>query len=548
MIDGPDTPLRPDRKSVETFDYIIVGAGSAGCVLANRLSATPGNRVLLLEAGGEPNSYLVQVPAGFQKLLSHPRLNWNFSTEPEASTGNRRIPVPRGKAVGGSSAINGMLFVRGQASDYDQWAQLGNRGWSFADVLPYFRKIEKFERGTGDLRGTDGPLTVSDMRERHEMIDAFVEAGVECGYERNPDYNSERQDGFGYYQVMQRNGRRVSAADAYLKPVRNRANLRIKTHARAKQIILSGGRVSGIVYDHRGSEHRALAGKSVILSAGTVQSPQLLEVSGIGQPTRLQSLGIAVKHPLPGVGENYRDHYAARISWRVSRPITLNQQARGVRLAGEVLRYLIGGRGVLTFTAGIGHGFVRSRPELEAPDCQFFFAHGSFGDANTRALEKEPGMTIGVSQLRPQSTGSIHIGSADPFAAPVIRPNFLTDPIDQQVIVEGLRIARRLGKAPALARCVEHELRPGTGCSDEDALLEHARTTGTTIYHPMGTCRMGADDDPMAVADARLRVRGIDGLRIVDASVMPTMPSGNINAPVFMIAEKAADMIAEDDG
>ena len=531
---------------MHTFDYIIVGAGSAGCVLANRLSAKSGNKVLLVEAGGEADSLLVRMPAGFEKLLFHPRLNWNFQTEAEESSGNRAIPVPRGKAIGGSSAINGMLFVRGQAADYDQWAQLGNRGWSFADVLPYFQKIERFERSDAEGRGGEGPVNVADMRERHEMIDAFIEAGTECGYERNPDYNGARQDGFGYYQVMQRNGRRVSAADAYLKPVRRRANLQVETHARVKQIMMSGNRATGIVYQQGGVERQAFAERTVVLSAGAVQSPQLLELSGIGQPDRLSALGINLNHALPGVGENYRDHYAARIRWRVTKPITLNQQTRGLRLVREVMKYLVAGRGVLTFTAGIGHGFVRTRPELETPDCQFFFAHASFGDANTRALEKEPGMTIGVSQLRPESTGSIHIESTDPLAAPLIRPNFLTSLTDEQVIVEGLRIARRLGAAPALARYVAGEVKPGPDCDSEDALLKHARQTGSTVYHPIGTCRMGAEDDPLAVVDERLKVRGLDGLRVVDASVMPTIPSGNINAPVFMVAEKGADMISED--
>ena len=476
---------------MDTFDYIIVGAGSAGCVLANRLSADPGNRVLLVEAGGKADNFLVRMPAGFSKLLNHPRFNWNFQSEPEENTGNRSIPIPRGKGIGGSTAINGMLYVRGQAADYDQWAQLGNRGWSFDDVLPYFRKSERFERGGNGIRGTEGPVSVSDMRERHDIIDAFIDAGVECGFERNPDYNGARQDGFGYYQVMQRNGQRVSAADAYLTPARNRANLQVVPNAHVKRVLITENRANGILYDQGGTERRVLAGRSVILSAGAVQTPQLLELSGVGQPDHLRALGIEVNHALSGVGENFIDHFAARISWRVTGAITLNQQTRGVRLAGEVLKYLIARRGVLTFTAGIGHGFVRTRPDLASPDCQFLFAPASFGDASTRALDKEPGMTIAVSQLRPESTGSIHVRSADPFAAPAIRPNFLTAPIDRQVIVEGLRIARRIGEAPALARYAAHELNPGADCRDDDGLLDHARLTGSTVYHPMGTCRNG---------------------------------------------------------
>ncbi|MCB1741720.1 MAG: GMC family oxidoreductase N-terminal domain-containing protein, partial [Gammaproteobacteria bacterium] len=524
----------------------IIGGGSAGCVLANRLSADPGTRVLLLEAGGETDNLWIKVPVGFQKLLTHPTFNWLFETEPEDNVNGRRIPIPRGRGLGGSSAINGMLYVRGQPLDYDTWSQLGNRGWSFEDVLPYFRKAERFERGGDEIRGGDGPLNVADLRERHVLVDAFVDAGVECGYERNPDYNGKRQDGFGYYQVTQRDGRRESAATAYLQPVRNRPNLEIQTQARATRLLIDGQRVTGVEYQRDGQRLQAQAAGSVCLCSGAVQSPQLLELSGIGQPALLKQLGIEVRHALPGVGENYRDHYAARINWRVTQRITLNEGSRGLRLLGEVLRYALGRRGMLTFSAGIGHGFIRSRAELDSPDCQLFFAHGSFSDPKTRKFDREPGMTIGVYQCRPESQGSIHIGSTDPFAAPLIRPNFLSDPLDCETLVAGLRAVRQLGEAHAFDAYRAFEMNPGSKCNSDEALLDFARRTGATTYHVMGTCKMGPDGDPMAVVDDRLRLRGLDGLRVVDASVMPTMPSGNINAPVIMVAEKAADMIITD--
>lgn len=527
------------------YDYVVVGAGSAGCVMANRLSADPNKKVLLLEAGGKDSSMWIHIPVGFQKLLFHPKLNWNFETEPEDNVKGRRITIPRGKVLGGSSSINGMLYVRGQALDYDIWAQLGNQGWSFADVLPYFKKAESFERGGDEMRGGDGPLNVADMYERHELIDAFIEAGVQCGYERNPDYNGAKQDGFGYYQVTQKDGRRHSAAKAYLDPVRHRSNLAIVTHAHVRHLILEGKRVVGVAYDVDGQTQTVRARREVVVSAGAVQSPQILELSGIGAPAVLRANGIDVTHELPGVGENYRDHYAARLAWRVKQKITLNEQTRGMHLAREVLKYAFTRRGILTYTAGIGHGFVRSRPELETPDCQFFFAHGSF-DNITRKFEHEPGMTIGVYQCRPESQGSIHIGGPDPYAAPKIRPNFLSQQLDCDALLGGLRIARRVGEAAAFDKYREHEFKPGTDCQSDDDLLEYARETGATTYHVMGTCKMGTDDDPMAVVDNRLRVRGLAGLRVVDASIMPTMPSGNINAPVIMVAEKAAEMMLED--
>ncbi|MFT5174196.1 MAG: choline dehydrogenase [Gammaproteobacteria bacterium] len=529
-----------------SFDYIIIGAGSAGCVLANRLSADPSTKVLLLEAGGEATNLWIKVPVGFQKLLTHPTLNWMFETEPDDNLAGRRIPIPRGRVVGGSSSINGMLYVRGQALDYNVWGQFGNRGWSFDDVLPYFKKAESFERGADDIRGGDGPLNVADMIERHELVDAFIDAGVECGYERNPDYNGARQDGVGYYQVTQRNGRRESAATAFLEPVRARPNLRVETNARAKRLLFDGLRVVGVEYDRDGRTLQASAGGSVIVSAGAVQSPQLLEISGIGRAQLLREHGIEVRHDSPGVGENYRDHYAARMNWRVKQRITLNQDTRGLRIVREAIRYLFTRRGVLTYAAGIGHGFIRSRPELETPDCQLFFAHGSFSDAKTRAFDKEPGMTIGVYQCRPESQGSIHIASSDPFAAPKIRANYLEDAIDREALVGGMKLVRELGESEAFAKYRSFEMNPGKECQSDDELLDYARRTGATTYHVMGTCKMGPEGDPMAVVTDRLAVRGVSGLRVVDASVMPTMPSGNINAPVIMVAEKAADMIIED--
>lgn len=439
-----------------------------------------------------------------------------------------------------------MLYVRGQPLDYDVWSQLGNRGWSYDQVLPYFRRAERFERGGNDVRGADGPLNVTDMYEHHTLVDAFIEAGVQCGYERNPDYNARRQDGFGYYQVTQRDGRRESAANAYLDPVRARPNLQVLTDARVIRLLLEGRRVIGVEYERGGKRHQARGARSICLCAGAVQSPQILELSGIGQPELLKRHGIDVHHALQGVGENYRDHYAARINWRVNQRITLNEGTRGLRLLREVLRYAFTRRGVLTFTAGIGHGFVRTRDELQSPDVQFFFAHGSFSNVKTRSFDREPGMTIAAYQCRPESQGSIHIASSDPLASPTIRPNYLSDPLDRQTLIAGLRIARQVGEAPAFAPYRSHEMNPGADCDSDDGLLEFALRTGATTYHVMGTCRMGPDGDANAVVDERLRVRGLDGLHVVDASVMPTMPSGNINAPVIMVAEKGAEMILED--
>ncbi len=528
------------------WDYIIVGAGSAGCVLANRLTENGRYKVLLLEAGPKDSSFWIPVPVGFYKLLTNKRYNWGFVTEPEEGSGNRAIATPRGKTLGGSSAINGVLYVRGQPLDYDTWSQLGNRGWSYESVLPYFRKSETYTNGGDASRGTEGPLSVTETQERHELLDAFVAAAESQGFPRNADYNDGDQEGFGYYQLTARGGRRVSAAKAFLKPIRNRANLTIETEAFATGLLFDGSRAVGVAYTVNGARREARAGREVILAAGAVQSPQLLELSGIGNPELLRRHGIDVRHALPGVGENYRDHYGTRLRWRVTKPITLNELTRGPNLAREVVRWALTGRGVLGYGAGIVFGFVKTRPELETPDVQFHLAHASYADAATRKLEKQPGMTLAVCPLRSESKGSIHIKSADPTTPPAIRGNFLSDPIDVAAIVEGMKIGRRIAEAAPLDPYRAFEMTPGPDCTSDVDLETYARQTGQTLYHIVGTAKMGPSSDPMAVVDDRLRVHGVPGLRVVDASIMPTLVSGNTNAAAIMIGEKGAAMVLED--
>jgi choline dehydrogenase len=521
-------------------DYVIVGGGTAGCVLADRLTADGRHAVLLLEAGGEPSSVWIPIPAGFAKLMNNPRFNWLFKTEPEENTRHRAISVPRGKGLGGSSLINGMIYVRGQPGDYDAWEAAGARGWGYRDLEPYFRKVENYQPG-GPTRGKAGPLFLEQVRERFPIADAFLRAAREDGQPLNDDYNGPSQEGFGYYQVNQHGGRRWSAYDAYLKPARSRPNLRIETGAQVLRLELDGARCVGLTYRQDGAEVSVKAGCEVILAAGAIQSPQLLELSGIGRPDVLQAHGIALRHALPGVGENYIDHFATRMNWRVKNAVTLNEMSRGWRLAREVMKYVTARTGILSLGTGLVHGFVKSRPSLADADAQYFFVHASYANAANRVLDKAPGLTIGVAQLRPESKGSIHIGSADPMVGPRIRPNFLDSQVDRDCLVESMKIARRIMACPAMAPYVVHEMSPGDATRTDAEWLDFARSNGQTIYHPLGTCRIGEDDD--AVVDSTLRLRGLAGLRIVDASVMPGMVSGNIQAAVLAVAEKGADLI-----
>ena len=501
-------------------------------------------RVLVLEAGGRDNGFWIPIPAGFPKLLTGKRFNWRFETQPEDNTYNRSIVVPRGKGLGGSSLINGMIFVRGQQQDFDGWAQSGARGWSWDEVLPYFKKLECFADGDEAVRGRHGPMRVERVNLRPEIAEAFIEAGVQAGYPCNPDYNGVSQEGFGYYQVTQKQGRRFSAADAYLRPAEGRGNLVVRTQAHVTGLQIEGRRVTGVDYRIGQQSHGVTARREVIMAAGAVQTPQILELSGIGDPAHLASLGLEVRHALSGVGNNYQDHYCTRMNWRVKQPVTLNEQARGLSLLKAVAQYFATRTGILTLGTGLAHAFIKTRPDLATPDVQFFFMHASYANAADRTLDHKPGMTIGVTQLRPQSVGSIHIRSSDPYDMPSIRPNFLSVREDQNCLIEGMKAARHLMGQPALDAYCDFEMSPGPDVETDAQWLDFARSNGQTIYHPVGTCKMGVDS--RAVVDPALKVHGLSGLRIVDASIIPQIVSANTEAAVLMVAEKGADLILAD--
>ncbi|NYT84703.1 GMC family oxidoreductase [Pollutimonas harenae] len=525
------------------YDYIIAGGGTAGCILANRLSADGRYRVLLVEAGQDASSMWVHIPAGFSKLMVNPRFNWGFQTEPEENVHGRTIAVPRGKGLGGSTLINGMIYVRGQAQDYDAWQAAGAQGWGYDQVEPYFCKLENYAGG-GEARGNNGPMHLEQVAERFPISDAFLQAAKEDGQRWNDDYNDGDQEGFGYYQVVQHKGRRWSIVEGYLNSARQRKNLSIESNAHVLRLILEGKRCVGLVYRKDGQEISVKAKRETLLCLGAIQTPQLLELSGVGDPDVIRAQGIPLAHGLEGVGANYIDHFATRMNWRAQNTTTLNEMSRGLPLACQVARYYLQRKGILTLGTGLVHGFVKTSEQLQTPDVQYFFVHASYANAANRVLDKEPGMTIGVAQLRPESRGTIHIKSPNPLDGPAIRPNFLDAAADRESLVKGMQLARRIVGQPAMQRYVSYEMNPGKEVDTFDEWLEFARQTGQTIYHPIGTCRMGNDDK--AVTDPRLRIRGMDGVRVVDASVMPLMVSGNTQAAVMMVAEKGADMILQD--
>lgn len=528
----------------ETYDHIVIGGGSAGCVLAARLTEDPDVRVLLIEAGGHNDNLLVRMPAGVAQLIkAKGPQNWGFWTEAEPHLDDRRLWWPRGRGLGGSSAINGMIYMRGHPSDYDEWRQLGLTGWSWSDVLPYFKRLERHHRG-GEHHGVDGPLHVSPGEGASPFDTALVEAGRQAGYPVTPDFNGESMEGFGLYDLTISNGRRWTTAMAYLSQAKARPNLTIATEARTTRIRIEGGRATGVDYvvGKRRQTMQASATGEVLLCAGAMQSPQILMLSGIGPADRLREAGVVVVHDLPGVGENLQDHLDVTLNWRSRNLLTAHSMTKGLGQIAIGLRYLLGSKGLGRQQFVESGAFLASRPGLSRPDIQF---HGVLGILQEHGKVKvaADGFSLHVCQLRPESRGRITIASSDPFADPVIHANYLGTPEDRRVVREGVKIARKVVDQAALAPYLVDELAPGADITSDDAVDAWIRRTGETIYHPVGTCAMGPVDDPHAVVDADLRVRGIRGLRVIDASVMPRLVSSNTNAPTIMIAERAADLI-----
>lgn len=536
---------------MEDFDYVIVGAGSAGCVLASRLSENGRHRVALLEAGGSDLNFWVRMPIGYGKAFYHDRLNWKYMTEPVPGFGNRQAYWPRGKVIGGSSSINAMVFIRGQAEDFDGWQALGNPGWSYADVLPLFRRMEDNLAGADTWRGRGGPLTVTSIEDVvHPLCRNYVEGSVEAGLARNPDFNGATQEGVGIYQITTRNGFRCSAATAYLAPARRRPNLQVLSSAHATRLLFQGRRAVGVEYHQGGALREIRARREVILSAGAINSPQLLQLSGVGDPALLARHGIPVVHAAPQVGQNLQDHIGFDHLYRSRRP-TLNDVLRpwlGRLKVG--LRYVLTRSGPLSLSVNQGGGFFRTSPEHARPNMQLYFSPVSYTRAvpGRRALMSPDvfsGFLVGVSNCHPTSRGALTIASADPFAAPLIQPNYLSTEEDVRELLDAAHFLRRLSQTGPMREIIESEIRPGPDIVDDDALIADIRARSGSVFHPCGTCVMGPDPAG-AVVDARLRVHGLDGLRVVDASIFPRITSGNLNAPTIMVGEKGSDLILQD--
>lgn len=535
----------------DSFDYVIVGAGAAGSLLANRLTQDPGVTVCVLEAGPRDTNPSIHIPAGFIKTLFDPAVTWQFKTEPTEMTAGRRIATTQGRTLGGSSSINGMVWNRGQPADLDNWAQRGNRGWGYADMLPYYKRTERrigaadeAKRGRGDQQG--GGVPVTDMRWIHPMSEAFIAGCTAAGIPRNPDYNSGDQAGVGYFQRAIERGWRVSAARAFLKPAQSRSTLDVRTDARATRIIFEGKRAVGIAYSQTrgGPLTEVRARREVILSSGTVNTARLLQISGVGAAALLGELGVPVLHEAAGVGQNFRDHYAVRLVMRAKPGVpTLNELARGPRLLGQIARWAAGRPNILDNAPSQVHLFWNSWAGADAPDLQCVFTPGSYAQGKTYVLDDYPGVSAGAWPHRPESHGHVRAVSRDPWDDPVIQPNYLSNPQDRQVTLGGIRLIRRLLNTPQLAPFLEAETLPGADVQSDDELLQFARENGTTCYHLIGTAKMGPSTDPGAVVSDRLLVHGMEGLRIVDASIMPAMPSANTYATTLMIAERASDFI-----
>lgn len=527
-------------------DFIVVGAGSAGCVLANRLSQNPQNRVVLLEAGGRDTNPWIHIPVGYFKTIHNPKVDWCYKTEPDPGLNGRSIEWPRGKVLGGSSSLNGLLYVRGQPEDYDRWRQMGNVGWAWDDVLPLFKRAENNERGADPFHGNEGPLSVSNMRIQRPITEAWVAAAQAAGYPFNPDYNGEKQEGVGFFQLTAKNGRRCSAAVAYLNPVKSRENLEIITHAQVDKVVISEGRATGVVYsDRSGNQKTVTARKDIILSGGSINTPQILMLSGIGEASQLAENGIDVVKDLPGVGKNLQDHLQARLVYKCNEP-TLNDEVSS--LVGQArigLKYLMFRSGPMTMAASLATGFMKTRPEVATPDIQFHVQPLSAENPG-KGADKFSAFTMSVCQLRPESKGEIRLRGNNPREYPKIIPNYLSTETDCQTIVEGVKIARKIARHAPLTSKISEEYRPSDSLEMEDyeGTLDWARNNTASIYHPTGTCKMGTGKD--TVVDARLKVHGIEGLRVADCSIMPEIVSGNTNAPAIMIGEKASDLVLQD--